>query len=80
MSAKDHLDTLIVGLAFGATTVILYASLVRVDEAIYQNRLFSTSVAGVTLAACIAGMIVHVVSSYAYRGAIRWAHCEQSAL
>lgn len=69
-------DMLIVGFAFGATTVALYGALIYADEHLHKNRLFSTSVAGVATASCMAGAIAHYVSSSAYKGVIPWAHCK----
>lgn len=68
-------DMLIVGFAFGATTVALYSALIFADERVHKNRLFSTSVAGVATASCMAGAIAHYVTSSPYRGVIPWAHC-----
>lgn len=78
---KSLLDVAIVGLAFASTTVLVYAGIMRADESVHKNRLFSTSVAGVALASCIAGAIVHTVASHAYGGQswIQWAHCAPCA-
>jgi len=72
---RGIIETLLVGIAFGVTTINVYAFMIYMDETINENRLYATSPGGIFTTAVLSGIIVHGLNAYIFPGKLRWAHC-----